>query len=112
MIRVSVRFNGVSVRVIKQGIVPCKLLIAASAVFVFRNITDATPIFHQVHTAVYWSGKQHRPASMKALIYCEIIALLHKPQHLRYFFNREPRYLIQLCISGIVIRAFIAILIR
>ena len=35
------------VRVIKQGIVPCKLLIAASeiAVFVGCNITDATPIF-------------------------------------------------------------------
>ena len=54
MIRVSVRFNGVSVGVIKQGIVPCKLLIAASesTVFVGRNITDATPIFHQPHTAV------------------------------------------------------------
>ena len=70
MIRVSVRFNGVSVRVIKQGIVPCNLLIAASeiTVFVGRNITDATQIVHQAHTAVHWSGKQHRPASTKALI--------------------------------------------
>ena len=70
MIRVSVRFNGGSVRVIKQGIVPCKLLIATSeiTVFVGCNITDATPIFHQAHTAVHWRrGKQHRPASTKAL---------------------------------------------
>ena len=53
MIRVSVRCNGVSVRVIKQDIVPCKLLIAASEikVFVGCNIADATPIFHQAHTA-------------------------------------------------------------
>ena len=37
------------VRVIKQGIVPCKLLIAASkiAVFVGCNITDATPNFFE-----------------------------------------------------------------
>ena len=54
MIRVSVRFNGFCVGVIKQGIAPCKLLIAASeiTVFVGRNITDATPIFHQAHTGV------------------------------------------------------------
>ena len=47
MIRVSVRFNMFGVRVIKQGIGPYKLLIAASeiAVFVGCNITDATPIF-------------------------------------------------------------------
>ena len=47
MIRVSVRINMFGVSVIKQGIVPCKLLIAASeiAVFVGFNITDATPIF-------------------------------------------------------------------
>ena len=44
---VSVRFNGVSVRALKQSIVPCKLLILANgmAVFVGSNITDATPIF-------------------------------------------------------------------
>ena len=49
MIRVSVRFNMFGVRFIKQGIVPCKLLIAASdiVVFVGCNITDATPIFCQ-----------------------------------------------------------------
>ena len=42
------------VRVIKQGIVPCKLLIAASeiAVFVDCNIT-ATPIFCQAHSVVH-----------------------------------------------------------
>ena len=42
------------VRVIKQGIVPCKLLIAASeiAVFVGCNITDATPIFCQAQSVV------------------------------------------------------------
>ena len=49
MIRVSIRFrpNMFGVRVIKQGIVPCKLLIAASEIVVFVgcNITDATPIF-------------------------------------------------------------------
>ena len=40
------------VRVIKQGIVPCKLLIAASeiAVFVGCNITDATPNFFKART--------------------------------------------------------------
>ena len=67
MIRVNVRFNGVSVRVIKRGIVPCILLIAASeiTVFVGRNITDATPIFHQAHTAVHWSRKQHRQRPRK-----------------------------------------------
>ena len=43
------------VSVIKQGIVPCKLLIAASeiAVFVGCNITDATPFFCQAHTVVH-----------------------------------------------------------
>ena len=54
MIRVSVRFNWVRVRVIKQGtgIVPCKLLIAASGITVFFgcNITDETPNCHQAHT--------------------------------------------------------------
>ena len=55
MIRVSVRFNMFGVKVIKQGIVPCKLLIAASeiAVFVGWNITYATPIFCQAHTVVH-----------------------------------------------------------
>ena len=45
MIRVTVRFNRFGLRVIKQGIVPCKLHIAASkiAVFVGCNITDTTP---------------------------------------------------------------------
>ena len=44
MIRDSVWFNSFGVRVIKQGIVPRKLHIAASkiAVFVGCNITDAT----------------------------------------------------------------------
>ena len=84
MFTVSVRFNCVAVRALKQSIVQCKLLISASGITVFvgSNITDAT-----------------------------LISLPHKPQHLRYFFNRETHYLIQLCISGIVIRAFIAILI-
>ena len=55
MIRVSVMFNMSGVRVIKQGIIPCKLLIVASeiAVFVGCNITDATPNFCQAHTAVH-----------------------------------------------------------
>ena len=55
MIRVSVRFSMFGVSVIKQGIVPCKLLIAASeiAVFLGCNITDATPIFCQAHTVVH-----------------------------------------------------------
>ena len=50
------------VRVIKQGIVPCKLLIAASeiAVFVGCNITDATPIFFEAPHCSTPSGKQHR----------------------------------------------------
>ena len=45
VIRVSIWFNGVSVMVMKQGIVPCKLLIAASEITVFlgSNITDVTP---------------------------------------------------------------------
>ena len=68
----SVRFNMFGVRVIKQGTVPCKLLIAANeiAVFVGCNITDAIPghqIFSKRHTSAP-SGKQHRPAFMKALI--------------------------------------------
>ena len=51
MIRVSDRFR---VRVIKQGIVRCKLLIAASEVTVFVgcNITDTTPTLQQAHTGV------------------------------------------------------------
>ncbi len=72
MIIVSVRFNMFGVSVIKQGIVPCKLPIAASeiAVFVGCNITDATPIFCQAHTVKVSapSGKHHRPAFTKALI--------------------------------------------
>ena len=63
------------VRVIKQGIVPCKLFIAASeiAVFVGCNITDATPIFFEAphcRQCSAPSGKQHShsPAFMKALI--------------------------------------------
>ena len=86
MIIVSVRCN--VFRVIKQGIVPCKLFIAASeiTVCVGRNITDATTTAKYLHFRTNHST-------------------------LRYYFNREPRYLIQLCISGIVIRAFIAIII-
>ena len=62
--------NMFGVRVIKQGIVPCKLLIAASeiAVFVGCNITDATPNFFETPHCSAPSGKQHRPAFMKALI--------------------------------------------
>ena len=60
------------VRVIKQGIVPCKLFIAASeiAVFVGCNITDATPNFFEAPHCSAPSGKQHshRPPFMKALI--------------------------------------------
>ena len=43
------------VTVIKQGIVPCKLLIAASEIVVFVgcNITDSTPIFCQAHSVVH-----------------------------------------------------------
>ena len=69
MSRVSVSCNRVSVRVIKQGIVPCKLLIAAReiTVFVGCNITDATLIFHQgAHCSA--PGKQPRPAFTKAPI--------------------------------------------
>ena len=67
---IGVVFNMFGVRVIKQGIVPCKLLIAASeiAVFVGCNITDATPIFFEAPHCSAPSGKQHRPAFMKALI--------------------------------------------
>ena len=57
------------VRVIKQGIVPCKLFIAASeiAVFVGCNITDATPqIFSKRHTVVH--RVVNSIAFMKALI--------------------------------------------
>ena len=64
MIRVSIRFNGVSVRVIKQGIVPCKLLLIAASeitVFVGRNITDATPIFHQAPTKALISAQTIAP---------------------------------------------------
>ena len=65
--RVSVRFNMFGVRVIKQGIVPCKLLIAASEIVVFVgcNITDATPIFLPSAQCSAPSGKQHRPRSRK-----------------------------------------------
>ena len=38
MIRVSVRHNRVNFRVIKQGIVSCKLLIDASEITVFVEI--------------------------------------------------------------------------
>ena len=67
---IGVVFNMFVVRVIKQGIVPCKLLIAASeiAVFVGCNITDATPNFFEAPHCSAQSGKQHRPAFMKALI--------------------------------------------
>ena len=61
VIRVSVRFYGVSIRVMKQGIVPYKLLIAASEITVFlgSNITDVTPFFFTKRSA--------RPPSTKAL---------------------------------------------
>ena len=59
MFTVSVRFNCVRVRALKQSIVQCKLLISASGITVFvgSNITDATLIFstrRQAHTAVEW----------------------------------------------------------
>ena len=55
MITVNVRFNRVSFRVIKQSIVPCKLLVAASGITVFvgSNINDATPFFYRAHTGVH-----------------------------------------------------------
>ena len=55
MFTVSVRFNCVSVRALKQSIVQCKLLISASGITVFvgSNITDATPIFS---TSAHCSG--------------------------------------------------------
>ena len=87
MIRVSVRFNLFGVRVIKQDIVPCKLLVAASeiAVFVGCNITDATPKFCQAHTVVVRRMVNSiGPRSRKRLYNCEIISLPHKPQRLRY----------------------------
>ena len=54
------------VRVIKQGNVPCQLLIAASEIVVFVgcNMTDATPIFCQAHSVVH-RVEQHRPRSRK-----------------------------------------------
>ena len=68
MFTVSVRFNRVSVRALKQSIVPCKLLISASGITVFvgSNITDATPIFS---TSAHCSAKVvNWPASTKAEI--------------------------------------------
>ena len=67
MIRVSVRFNMFGVRVIKQGIVLCKLLIAASEieVFVGCNITDATPYFSKAHTVVHRVVNSIGPRSRK-----------------------------------------------
>ena len=109
MIRVSVRFNMFGVRVIKQGIVPCKLLIAASEIVVFVgcNITDATPIFCQAHSVVHRVVNSIRRVLESADINFTS-AQATAPTIL--FFYREPTYLLQLCISGIAIRAFIAIL--
>ena len=68
MFTVSVRFNCVSIRALKQSIVPCKLLISASGITVFVGsyITDATPIFS---TRAHCSGvvNSYRPASTKTL---------------------------------------------
>ena len=114
MFTVSVRFNRVSVRALKQSIVPCKLLISASriTVFVGSNITDATPIFStSAHCSALGVVNSICQRPRKRWNNCELISLPHKPQHLRYFFNRETHYLIQLCVSGIVIRAFLAIII-
>ena len=108
MIRVSVRFNMFGVRVIKQGIVPCKLLIAASEIVVFVgcNITDATPIFCQAHSVV------HRVVNSIAGVLegADINFTSAQATAPTILFYREPTYLLQLCISGIAIRAFIAIL--
>ena len=74
----------------------------------FANQWCRMPTWHGV-----WRHREtsYRPAFTKRWYNCEIRSLPHKPQGLRYFFNREPAPLLQLCISGIVcIRAFIAIL--
>ena len=62
MFTVSVRFNRVSVRALKQSIVPCKLLILASGmtVFVGSNITDATPISSTLQHLVNSIGQRPR----------------------------------------------------
>ena len=66
VIRVSIRFNGVSVMVMKQGIVPCKLLIAASEITVFlgSNITDVTPFFSTKRTADHTTAEKNLPAGL------------------------------------------------
>ena len=66
VIRVSIRFNGVSVMVMKQGIVPCKLLIAASEITVFLGsiITDVTPIFLPSEALTIPPPKKNLPAGL------------------------------------------------
>ena len=66
VIRVSIRFNGVSVMVMKQGIVPCKLLIAASEITVFlgSNITDVTPFFSPSEALTIPPPKKNLPAGL------------------------------------------------
>ena len=66
VIIVSIRFNGVSVMVMKQGIVPCKLLIAASEITVFlgSNITDVTPFFSPSEALTIPPPKKNLPAGL------------------------------------------------
>ena len=66
VIRVSIRFNGVSVMVMKQGIVPCKLLIAASEITVFlgSNITDVTPFFSPSEALTIPPPEKNLPAGL------------------------------------------------
>ena len=66
VIRVSIRFNGVSVMVMKQGIVSGKLLIAASEITVFlgSNITDVTPFFSPSEALTIPPPKTNLPAGL------------------------------------------------
>ena len=66
VIRVSIRFNGVSVMVMKQGIVPCKLLIAASEITVFlgSNITDVTSFFSPSEALTIPPPEKNLPAGL------------------------------------------------
>ena len=66
VIIVSIRFNGVSVMVMKQGIVPCKLLIAASEITVVlgSNITDVTPFFSPSEALTIPPPKKNLPAGL------------------------------------------------
>ena len=73
VIRVSIRFNGVSVMVMKQGIVPCKLLIAASEITVFlgSNITDVKPFFSPSEPLTIPPPKKIYPPVSCRLVPCQ-----------------------------------------